>query len=62
MILGEKTHPLIEEDTPMTLSDIATPISEIPHPEDLKLRLRTHSGGVFSASVVLTRGFAGCVP
>ena len=24
MILGEKTHPLIEEDTPMTLSDIAT--------------------------------------
>ena len=24
MILGEKTHPLIEEDTPMTLSDTAT--------------------------------------
>ena len=24
MILGEKTHLLIEEDTPMTLSDTAT--------------------------------------
>ena len=24
MILGEKTHRLIEEDTPMTLSDTAT--------------------------------------
>ena len=26
------------------------------------LRLRTHNGSVFPASVVLTRGFAGCVP